>query len=207
MDGKLIVIEGLDGTGKTTQAARLHERMNREGLPTVLSAEPTNGEIGKLIRRAISPEGVYPPSVLAALFLADRIDHNTHPETGIQRTLAAGRSMISDRYYYSSMAYQGMDIGFERVMRQNLDCPDIRTPDLCIFLDMSPHKCMERICATRDCTTFDVFENQETLTRVREAFHHVLDALRGTQNIVILDADAPLDEISSKIFQKTLALF
>ncbi|MDR1630515.1 MAG: dTMP kinase [Oscillospiraceae bacterium] len=207
MNGKLIVIEGLDGTGKSTQAALLHERLNNTGRASVLSAEPTGGEIGKLIRRAISGKEAFSPAALAALFLADRIDHNTNPENGLQTVLAEGVCVISARYYYSSMAYQGKDTDFDWVMRQNLDCPYIRTPDLCVFLDMDPEKCMERICSTRDCAALDVFENLADLTQIREAFHRVLERLKSTQNIVVIDADAPIEEISDKIFKEALALF
>lgn len=207
MKGKFIVIEGLDGTGKTTQAAILKERLNRSGISAMLSAEPTEGEIGKMIRRAISGQGSYSSSVLAALFLADRIHHNLEPENGIQSTLSKGLSMISDRYYYSSMAYQGKGDDFDWVMRQNLDCADILRPDLCIFLDMAPEKCMERIFAGRDCTKLDVFENQEALRLIREDFHKVFSHLKERENILIIDADDDIENIADKIFGAGLSLY
>ena len=85
-------------------------------------------------RNAFTPRTV---AEMAALFTLDRIHHN-QSENGIERGLANGFDVISDRYYYSSLAYQGSLTDYEWVRRMNCDCPEIRRPDLCIFLDMPP---------------------------------------------------------------------
>ena len=77
--------------------------------------------------------------------MADRVQHNVNPVWGIQKMLASGFDVICDRYYYSSMAYQGTVTDPDWVERINLDCPEIRRPDLCVFLDVDYERCRRRM--------------------------------------------------------------
>lgn len=201
--GKLIVIEGLDGTGKTTQAELLARKLNSAGFNAMATAEPTGGAIGLLIREALSGRHAFSSPALSALFLADRIEHNVRQSDGIKALRESGKTVISDRYYYSTFAYQGMDGregDLERIIRQNLDCPDIAKPDLCVFLDMEPQKCMERICESRNPDAIDIFENIKALTKIRERFHFVLEMLSREQNIAVIEADNTVENINDKIY-------
>ena len=129
-EGKLIVFEGIDGCGKSTQIQMLAEALRQKGREVVTSAEPTDTETGKMLRRALSGAVAATPCQMAAMFTLDRIVHNT-AEGGIAQTLARGADMLSDRYYYSSLAYQGSLCDYQWVKGMNVDCPDIRKPDLC----------------------------------------------------------------------------
>ena len=182
-DGRFIVFEGIDGAGKTTQIGLLEQYLRGQGRQVWCTAEPTDSVTGGLLRDALS--GAVPRTAceMAALFALDRIHHNVRPVCGIAAMLRGGRDVICDRYYYSSMAYQGSETDPDWVRRMNLDCPEIRRPDLCIFLDLTPEQSMERI--RRGRATQEIYETQERLEAVRERFLQVITALRGRDRIDI----------------------
>ena len=138
--GKFIVIEGLDGSGKTTQTNIITEKLKAKGINVINQAEPTPHEFGRMCREVLGGRKKVTKSQFALLFTADRIDHNLNPEDGINMHIGRGDTVISDRYYYSTLAYQGVDVGLDWLMSLNLGCEDIRKPDLCIFLDLLPEK-------------------------------------------------------------------
>ena len=195
--GKFIVFEGIDGAGKTTQIELLASRLSSLGESVHITAEPTTNESGKALRRALSGKEKKTECEMAVMFVADRIAHNIDAEEGIARHLSEGKDVICDRYYYSTLAYQGSVVDYGWVKRMNLDCPAIRKPDLCIFLDLSPEESLRRISASRSGK--EIYENVETLTRVRASFHRVLDDLSLCENIVRIDASAMPEEISWQI--------
>ena len=196
MAGKFIVFEGIDGAGKTTQTKLLAEKIKAAGGSPVLTAEPTELESGKMLRRILGGEIKRSDCEIATLFTLDRIAHNTHPECGIEALLSAGHTVICDRYYYSTLAYQGSVTSYPWVRSLNLDCPEIRRPDLCIFLDLTPEQSLKRISQGRE--KLEIFENLETLTMVRENFFKVLSDL--DDNIAVLDAYRSPEEIAEDIF-------
>lgn len=196
MAGKFIVFEGIDGAGKTTQTKLLAEKIREAGGSPVLTAEPTELESGKMLRRILGGELKKSDCEIATLFTLDRIAHNKDPENGIEALLKAGHTVICDRYYYSTLAYQGSVTSYPWVRSLNLDCPEIRRPDLCIFLDLTPEQSLQRISKGRE--KLEIFENLETLTRVRESFFSVLTDL--DDNIAVLDAYRSPEEIAEDIF-------
>lgn len=106
--------------------------------------------------------------------------------------------MVCDRYYYSSLAYQGVDGAFDWVAGMNLDCPFITKPDICIFLDMNPEKCHEHIRAGR--THFEIYEeNAQMIFETRRRYGIVFDKLKGRDNIVIIDSVGTPSEVFEKI--------
>ena len=195
MAAKFIVFEGIDGAGKTTQAKLLAEKIKEMGKTAELTAEPTTLESGKALRRVLSGEEKKSNCEIATMFTLDRIAHNVHPETGINALIEKGVDVISDRYYYSSLAYQGSATSYPWVKSLNLDCPEIRRPDLCIFLDLKPEESLERISKGRE--KLEIFENLETLTRVRESFFGVFADL--DDNVAIIDAYRTPEEIAADI--------
>lgn len=205
--GKLIVIEGLDGSGKTTQTKLLSEKLKKKGIAVVNQAEPTSHEFGKMCREVLSDRKKCKKSQLALLFTADRIDHNVNEEDGINQYIQKGCTVISDRYYYSTFAYQGVDVGMNWLMRLNLDCEDIRKPDLCIFLDLTPEKSMERINANRSVDEIEIYENEAYLTNIRKRFYHVIDLLKDRENIVVINADGTVDEVAEKIETAVMSIY
>ena len=145
MRGRFIVFEGIDGAGKTTQIELLTKRLQGAGHRVYRTAEPTESVSGGLLRDALSGVSKRTACEMAAMFVLDRIFHNTNPVNGIEKMLSDGVDVICDRYYYSSLAYQGSETDAEWVREMNLNCPEIRRPDLCIFLDLTPEQSMERI--------------------------------------------------------------
>lgn len=198
--GKFIVIEGLDGSGKSTQINNLAKNLEARGEKVYITAEPTEFETGAYIRRILSESLSKNMYLQAALFLADRLEHITHPEFGINHYLEEGYTVICDRYYYSSFAYQGTATDIDWVMKINLDCNAMITPDLCIFLDVNPDTCKERIDRVREKP--ELYEKDtELMRKIRKNFLDIFDRLKGTQNIVILDANKELNEIEKEILE------
>lgn len=197
---KFIVFEGLDGSGKSTQINLLAEALRKRGEKVFVTAEPTEYETGAYIRRILSQSLEKDMYLQAALFLADRLEHITHPENGILAHLNRGETVICDRYYYSSFAYQGTATDMEWVMRINLDCGRMLTPDLCIFLDVDPDTCKDRIDAVREQP--ELYEKSVTLMRqIRGNFLSVLNRLKEQQTIVILDANRQLKEVAKEVMR------
>ena len=193
-----IVFEGIDGAGKTTQIEILADRLRARGLDPYITAEPTGMPTGKEIRRVLSGELKKTPTQVAAMFVQDRIDHNVDPEHGIEGKLSAGKAVICDRYYYSSLAYQGSLTDFDWVMAANCTCPEIRRPDLCIFLDLSPEESMKRI--TKGRTSTEIYEKADTLAKFRARYLDVFEKLaaRG-EKIEIIDASGTIEQGAEKI--------
>ena len=119
------------------------------GRQVYCTAEPTESVSGGLLRDALGGVSKRTTCELAAMFVLDRIFHNVNPVHGIEKMLADGVDVICDRYYYSSLAYQGSNTDATWVRDMNLNCPEIRRPDLCIFLDLTPEQSMARIDAGR----------------------------------------------------------
>ncbi len=196
--GRFIVFEGIDGAGKTTQIDLLTKRLQAEGRRVYRTAEPTESVSGGLLRDALSGVSKRSACEMAALFVLDRIFHNTNPVNGIEKMLADGVDVICDRYYYSSLAYQGSETDERWVREMNLNCPEIRRPDICVFLDLTPEQSMERIGKGR--VTTEIYENAERLERVRRKFYSVFEALRETDRICVVNAARTVEEIHEEIY-------
>ncbi|MBR3879753.1 MAG: dTMP kinase [Clostridia bacterium] len=207
MTPKFIVFEGIDGAGKTTQIKLLKENLSRLGVNCYITAEPTDMPSGKIIREALSGRLPVSCAEMADMFVRDRVIHNKDAEKGIDSHLDCGVTVISDRYYYSSLAYQGAELGYERVAALNLDNPDIRTPDICVFLDLTPDKSLERIGKRADTPT-EIYENYDYLEKTRRMFFDVFERLRERgENIAIIDASGTPEEIAEMIFDRVSPLF
>ena len=192
-----IVFEGLDGSGKGTQISMLAKRLESEGAKLAITAEPTQFATGGLVRDALGGLTRRTQSELAGLFLADRIAHCSNPVSGIGALLKDGCTVICDRYYYSSFAYQGMDTDLKWVMDSNLNCPDIIKPDVCVFLDVPPEECDRRIAAGR--ASREIFEQIETIRRIREKYMEVFRLL-PEHNIKIVSAIGTPEEITDRVY-------
>ena len=195
--GRFIVFEGIDGAGKTTQINLLAKYLSEQGRAVYCTAEPTETVSGGLLRDALSGVSRRTVCEMAAMFVFDRINHNVNPVNGIQKMLADGFDVICDRYYYSSLAYQGSGTDPEWVSNMNLNCPEIMRPDVCIFLDLTPEQSMARI--NRGRATQEIYENEEKLTQVRNQFYRVFEQLRERDNIQIVDAYRSVEEIHQDI--------
>ena len=203
--GKFIVFEGIDGSGKTTQAKLLAERLEREGVAVTLTAEPTSLPSGKALREALGGRVKKSECEMAVMFVEDRIAHNIDKESGINSLIDAGITVICDRYYYSTLAYQGHSTDYEWVKSMNLCCPDIRKPDMCIYVDLLPHQSLERISKGRD--SVEIYENEETLTKVRQQFLSVIEDVGKEDNIRIVDGYRTMEEVAYDIYAAVSRIF
>ena len=200
MKNQFIAVEGLDGSGKSTQIKMLASALEKSGEKVYVTAEPTYYETGAYIRRILSESLDKNMYLQGALFLADRLEHITHPEHGIKKYLDEGYTVICDRYYYSSFAYQGTASDMDWVMNINLRCPEILKPDLCIFLDVNPATCKERIDTGRNSA--ELYEKSvELMNGIRSNFLDVFSKLEGRENIKIIDANRGLEEIQADIIK------
>lgn len=199
---KLIVFEGIDGCGKSTQIRLLAEAMQARGRRVMLTAEPTEHDTGKMLREALSGRVKRTPHEMAALFTLDRIVHNT-AEDGIENAIQGGTDVLSDRYYYSSLAYQGSLCDYDWVKNMNVGCPAIRRPDLCIFLDISPKVALERIGKRGEAK--EIYEKEDTLTLFRDTFLHVFQTLGD--NVAVIDANGTPDEVAARVLAAAEKIF
>jgi len=198
MRGKFIVIEGLDGSGKTTQIKLLAEKLRAMGRSVAETAEPTASATGGLIRDALSGFTPRTGTEIAALFMADRVAHNVNPVNGINALLSEGRDVICDRYYYSSLAYQGYVSDPDWVYHINVDCPEIRKPDLCVFLDLDDEACLRRMDRGRSYR--EIYENEDTLLAARKRYFEAFRALGARDRISIVNADRAPEEVAEDVF-------
>lgn len=205
MTPKFIVIEGLDGAGKTTQIELLRDRLQSRGQACYLTAEPTDLPTGRFIRRILKGEVTVDPRTLAALYAADRIEHLHHPEDGVLARLAAGYHVIASRYYFSSLAYQSEHADPGWVASLNLYAKRTLPADLTVFLDLDPEESIARIQRRGQAT--ELFETQTKLTRVREGFREAFARFGEGENIRTVDAAAEPWEVSERIWSQVEALF
>ena len=161
--GYLIVIEGIDGTGKSTQAKRLAEWLSSLGHSVTLSREPTDGPWGKKLRESAS-SGRLAPELELEWFLLDR---KQHVESLIHPAIANGHFVILDRYYFSTMAYQGArGLDPSAIRCQNESFAPV--PNLLLILDIDVQTAHQRIGNRGDST--NEFEQLDNLLKCRQTF-------------------------------------
>lgn len=194
-----IVIEGLDGSGKSTQLDRLRDYFQSRGEACHLTAEPTDLPTGQLIRRILRHEFTVDPRTLAALFAADRVEHLFHPTEGILAKLAAGYHVLSSRYYFSSLAYQSEAVDPAYVASLNRMAKATLPADLTVFLDLAPEESIRRIKARPQAE--ELFETESKLRQVRDDFHNAFAAYGSEENIQIVDAAASPEEVAERIIE------
>ena len=197
MAGRLVVLEGLDGAGTTTQAKRLVDSLIARGQAAHLTREPSDGPIGKLIREM--PVGKHAiedakisQGTFGLLFAADRLDHM---QREVEPQMAKGAIVVSDRWYHSSLAYQGT--GAERDWIVSLNERALR-PDLTIYLKVRPEVAAQRrVAAGRVQELFEDLRMQEEVDAGYTATFREL-AARG-ERIEILDGELPMDTVTAQI--------
>ncbi len=193
--GRFIVFEGLDGSGTTTQAKLLAERVQQRGRAVYLAHQPSEGPVGLLIRqilagRAATPSadgklGVVDERGMALLFAADRLDHLG---SQIEPRLARGEDVILDRYTLSSLAYQGASVSHEFIHTANRFA---RKPDLTLFLYVPASVALERVRARGA-----KLERYETATQL-QAIEREYSRLVGTlASVVSIDGTRPVAEVA-----------
>ena len=208
--GVFIVLEGLDGSGTTTQAALLKEWFGREGAGygrCVATCEPTAGPAGSIARMALNHRLTLDSRTMALLFAADRADHvykkdDGSQEPGLYHLLQQGIHVVSDRYLLSSLAYQSLDLPMEWILRINAE---VITPDITVFIDIAPTISGLRLRQERYHQ--DLFEADSTQLRVQAQYETAIRLLAGQgQRISRVDGDQPADAVHRAILGEVLPL-
>ena len=191
--GVLIVFEGIDGTGKTTQADLLAEALREDGYTVARFQEPSQSRWGREIRSKAVHENALTPEEELDLFQKDRRDNL---KRNIRPALVRKEVVVLDRYYFSTIAYQGAKgIDPERIRRINLEF--VVLPDMVFILDIDPKAGLKR---TEDRKTRDLlFEREDYLEEVRSLFRRFTGP-----NIVHMDAGLPVDRLHHRICETVL---
>lgn len=205
-DGLLVVVEGIDGAGTTTQAGLLVEWLRSRSLPGVLTAEPSRGPVGTLLRQVLSgrvvsrlPDGGTAPldnGVISLLFAADRIDHLA---SEILPLLREGRIVVSDRYYHSSLTYQALEGDWEWLKVINAQA---RRPDITYLLDCPAETAEARLALRRRGR--DIYEQMDVQRKLVQAYRR-LPALLPDENFLVVDATRPIQQVQDAIRQDLAA--
>lgn len=196
--GLLLAFEGVDGAGKTTQAARLQERLQALGFEALLTKEPTDSEYGRRIRQ-IAREGrigITPEEELE-LFLKDReLDVN---ET-ILPVLKRGGIVLMDRYYFSNIAYQGA-LGLDAAEIQRINEERFPTPDLTLLFLIDPEVSTRRIQEGREGGTNLGYEKLDFLKQVAALYAGI-----QSPGLTRIDATRSIEEVSDQIWEAVAPL-
>ncbi|OAV45211.1 dTMP kinase [Lewinella sp. 4G2] len=199
-----IVVEGLDGSGKTTQIELLRDQLQGLGQACYLTGEPTDLPTGKFLRSILSGAIEADMKTVAALFAADRIEHLFHPTEGILAKLEAGYHVIASRYYFSSLAYQSEYANPNWIASINALAKQTLPADLTLFLDLDPEVSLQRIDARGGDK--EIYETREKLQHVRESFHLAFEHFGVGENIRTVDASGSVPEVADAIWSAVTAV-
>jgi dTMP kinase len=197
--GRFLVLEGLDGAGTTTQSRLLGERLRAAGRKAHVTAEPSGGPVGSLLRQVLQKRinggagDGFDPHALALLFAADRLDHLS---AEVLPRLAAGEDVVSDRYTLSSLAYQSITTG-DAAWVEEIN-GRARAPDLTIFLRVRPGLALGRRRGAG--TTPELYEVDSFQRQVALSYERAVSSLQaGGQRIEVLDGEQPVEVVAEAV--------
>ena len=192
-----IVFEGIDGSGKSTQAKLSFDYLKKHNCDAVFFAEPSSGKYGQLIRKELASKKELDADYMLNLFIKDRqddVDNNILP------SLNEGKIVVLDRYYYSNAAYQGaMNLDTETILQQNI-MQNFPKPDRVYFIDISVQTAMERINA-RLSNSKEVFEKFPFLEKVKANYSKLID-----ESFLVVNAERGIDDIHKEIVNDFLII-
>ena len=196
----LVAVEGIDGAGTTTQAARLVEWLRSRGRAAHLTREPSTGAIGQELRRVLARAGEpLDPAAVALLFAADRVDHLRRE---IEPARRAGQVVVSDRYLLSSLAYQSLSVPRGFVAQINRYAP---APELTLLVDVPVEVAAARRRARGGPE--ELFDALAVQRRVAEAYRAEAASLRAAgERIAVVDGTPPPDEVFAALAREVGAL-
>ncbi len=203
--GRFFALEGIDGSGKSTQLKLLAQRLEQAGRPCLTTCEPTHRPMGALLRQILTRQVRCDSRVVAPLFVADRLDHLLNEENGLCKAVEDGLTVLTDRYYFSSYAYQSVDLPLEWVIEANRPCAELLRPNATIFIDVEPELALERIAQNREGT--ELFETMERLTRTREQYFRAFEAQKDVERVIVLPGNQSVDAIAQAIWEQVEQFF
>lgn len=188
-----IVFEGIDGAGTSTQIKRFVEGNPDKYFAT---AEPTKGETGKFLRRMLSGEFHLDEKTNSFLFAADRCEH-LYGKNGIIETINSGKTVISDRYLFSSIAYQSVTCGTELPELLNSTFP---LPEYLFFFEINPEISLARVNSRNE--NKEIYEKIDFQKKTAELYNQVITKYENSQTemkIFRIDASKSIDEVTADI--------
>ncbi len=187
--GAFVVIEGIDGAGTTTQSQMLVEWLEAAGIPSLLTREPSKGPIGATLRRHLGRQlELGGPEAEALAFAADRMDHVA---SEVAPALARGLTVVADRYYLSSLAYQALSCDLAWLREINRFAT---RPDLTVFLSVPVDVGVARFSARATRERFE--DDHEQLGRIAAMYNTAIEALRADgEDIQVIDGTRSADEV------------
>jgi dTMP kinase len=193
----LIVLEGLDGAGTTTQCARLVDHLAAAGKRAVATREPSDGPVGRLLRELLQGRHAIPnervaQSTFGLLFAADRMDHL---QREVEPALAIGAIVVSDRWYHSSLSYQGTGADRDWILQLN---SRVRRPELTIYLEVRPEvAAARRVAAGRVEELFEDLRMQEAVAAGYRAT--IAELVAAGERIEVIDGERPADAVFATV--------
>lgn len=199
--GKFIVIEGIDGSGKTTQVEKVVESLKAQGKDVVVTKEPTDGEVGQLIRKMLSGKVEFTPVAFQYLFAADRVMHMEE----VEELLKQGKFVVSDRYFWSAIAYgmadkEGMD--YENSKEVSLVAQGILSiyhqfllPDYTFYLEIPVDVSLSRLGAMDK--EKEIYEKKENLEKIYAGYEWLVE--KFGDEIMVIEGTQDVQDITENI--------
>lgn len=197
--GMFFAFEGIDGSGKSTQIRLLVEKLKSRGLRCYETREPTDGPIGSMVHQMMTGRIAADGRVISGLFAADRLDHLTNEVNGICRIVEQGITVVTDRYYFSSYAYNGIEMDMDWVMECNRLSAELLRPTLHIFLDIPVETALKRISQNR--LHRELYEKEERLKAVRNQYFEAFARTKDTERVAVIDADAGVETVAQRVWE------
>ena len=197
-----IAVEGIDGSGKSTTIREIKRYLESKGEAVYLTAEPTTLATGKIVRNFLSETNSDTPLIhemLALAFAADRINHLREE---IWPALRKKQTVITDRYFFSSIAYQSLNVSYEWVKGINRFAT---LPDILVFIDVSVDKAVERLTKFR--TSTEIYEKRELLQQIDRNYREVIKEFEDNIKVIYLNGNLDIDKIYGDIEEKFAPIF
>ncbi len=192
MKGTFFALEGIDGSGKSSQIQLLCNSIPE----AIATAQPSTGAMGQLLRSYLRGQQSADPRALALLFAADRLDHITR-EGGLLEQMALGKTVLCDRYYCSSFAYQSLDLPMEEVIACNKMARELLRPTATFFLDVPPDLALHRISQRGEKQ--ELFETKQRLEQTYENYQKAFALIQEEETIYSIDGSRSQQEITEEI--------
>ena len=197
-----IAVEGIDGSGKSTTIREIKRYLESKGEAVYLTAEPTTRATGKIVRNFLSETNSDTPLIhemLALAFAADRINHLREE---IWPALRKKQTVITDRYFFSSIAYQSLNVSYEWVKGINRFAT---LPDVLVFIDVSVDKAVERLTKFR--TSTEIYEKRDLLQQIDRNYREVIKEFEDNLKVIYLNGNLDIDKIYGDVEEKFAPLF